>query len=162
MLSGQPLRKSRMLITYQLPNTEPRKFIHFQRAATKVLPEHPVPGASRSTIAQSKLSDSRLRPAAPPGSSPASAQQLRVVPSPTPRPGRPPRTCSKLRDALGSPFDARGKLSGESFPRLLMAGHLRLENRLLRVEWCPERAAEVLRVCRGHEGESKGSRFGDE
>ncbi len=58
------------------------------------------------------------------------------------------RQRSGVRIPYPPPFDARGKLSGESFPRLpvpsgveeLMAGHLRLESIFSRVEWCPERA----------------------
>ncbi len=79
----------------------------------------------------------------------------KIEPCETTRPPNPTlKAETGVRIPLGPPFDARGKLSGESFPRLLMAGHLRLESRFSRVEWCPERATEVPRACRG-EGASR-------
>jgi len=66
----------------------------------------------------------------------------KIEPCETTRPPNPTlKAETGVRIPLGPPFDARGKLSGESFPRLLMAGHLRLESRFSRVEWCPLKKA---------------------
>ncbi len=87
--------------------------------------------------------------------------------------GSPLKAETRVRSPLGPPFDARRKLSRESFPRLRvqsgveglpsglslglslrvedMAGLLRLESRFSRVEWCPERATEDPRASRGQE-----------
>ena len=123
--------------------------------ATTLLPEHPVPGASRSTIAQSKFSDS----CADRSSwvcSVRSSDELRIRRSDCARkcahegPKRPHKSqrepkfacrqlCgsaenmgkvgvmyerlavrrSRVRIPSAPPFDARGKLSDESFPRFV-------------------------------------------
>ncbi len=154
--------------------------------ATTLLPEHAVPGASRSTIDQSKWSDSW----GDRSSGVCSGGAWRATRGPHPSSGCPhnrmkdcAQNCaheepkrphesqreqkfacrqlcgsaenmgkvgvmyerlavrrSRVRIPSAPPFDARGKLSTESFPRFVYPERRR---GVARVEWCPERGTEV-------------------